>query len=290
VNRIKRLSVVQKLWRPETRVLRLVTHRCQAQTLGRGIVRFLAFVVSFALATGSAQAGNILVNPGFEADNGHMVANGWTYFSPPPPSNYFGDYWVESAVPAHSGTYYWKEWGALYLPPPTNNVAGIYQTFSSAPGTVYQASGWFYTSSGDVFGPDCLTWLEVDFLNASSNLLAVYKSDNFSASVGTNTWFQYQVNNACDLSSPMTTGDPNFTTYAVTGSVSQLVAPPGTTMVRYRFAYLQAGMEGGSAYLDDAVLNQLSGPASGIAPPAGLVVQSGDQSVILHWDPNGETN
>lgn len=271
-------------------MLRLVTHRFQSQTLASGIVRFLALVASLVLATGSVPAANILVNPGFEADNGHVVAVGWTYFSPPPPSNYFGDYWVESAVPAHSGTYYWKEWGALYLPAPTNNVAGIYQTFSSAPGTVYQASGWFYTSTADVLGPDCLTWLEVDFLGASNNLLAVYKSDNFSASVGANTWFQYQVNNACDLSSPVATGDPDFTTYAVTHSVSQLVAPPGTTKVRYRFAYLQAGMEGGSAYLDDAVLDQLSGPASGIAPPSGLVIQSGDQSVILHWDPNSGTN
>jgi len=40
-----------------------------------------------------------------------------------------------------------------------------------------------------------------------------------------------------------------------------LVAPPGTTKIRYRFAYLQAGSEGGSCYLDDAELDQLSGPA-----------------------------
>ncbi len=263
---------------------------CGRKKCASFLLSLLSLVVSVALAAGPAQAANLLTNPGFEANNGHTVAAGWTYFSPPTPSNYFGDYWVDSAVPAHSGTYYWKEWGALYLSAPTNNVAGIYQTFTSAPGTTYQASGWFYTSSSDILGPDCVTWLEVDFLNASSNLLAVYKSDNFSASVGTDTWFQYQVNNACDLSSPVSTGDPYFTTYAVTGSVSQLVAPPGTATVRYRYAYLQSGTEGGSAYLDDTVLNQVSGPLSGIAPPTGLVIQSGDQSVILHWDPNSETN
>jgi len=250
----------------------------------------LAFAAGLFLAIAPVQAGNLLVNPGFETNSGHVVASGWTYFSPSPPTNYFGDYWVESAVPAHSGTFYWKEWGALYLPAPTNNVAGIYQTLNSLPGTVYQASGWFYTSASDLLGTNSATWIEVNFLDASSNLLAVYKSDNFSASVGTNTWFQYQVNNACDLSSPVATGDPYFTTYAITGSVSQLVAPPGTTKVRFRFAYLQAGMEGGSAYLDDAVLNQISGPAGGVAPPTGLVIQSGDQSVILHWNPNSETN
>src|SRR5262249_3965675 len=151
--------------------------------------------------------------------------------------------WIEGAVTPHSGSFYWKQWGALYLPPPTNNVAGIYQDFGSAPGSVYQASGWFYTrgSGSDMLGPDCYTWIEVAFLGASSNLLALYKSDNFSATSGTDTWLQYQVNKACDVSSPVSIGDPYFTTYAVTGSVSQIVAPIGTTTVRYRFAYLQSG-------------------------------------------------
>jgi hypothetical protein len=72
-------------------------------------------------------------------------------------------------------------------------------------------------------------------------------------------WFPYSVTNACDLTSPVPTGDPYFTTYAVTGSVSQLAAPLGTTKVRYRYAYLQVGTEGGAAFLDDAVLNQVSG-------------------------------
>jgi hypothetical protein len=46
----------------------------------------------------------------------------------------------------------------------------------------------------------------------------------------------------------------------VTGIVSQLVAPVGTTTVRYRLAYLQHLNEGGSAYLDDANLNLIAGP------------------------------
>ena len=62
------------------------------------------------------------------------------------------------------------------------------------------------------------------------------------------------------MTQPVSTGDPYFTNYVVTGSVSQLVAPSGTTAVRYRYCYLQVGTEGGSADLDDAVLNQVSGP------------------------------
>ena len=128
----------------------------------------------------------------------------------------------------HSGTYYWKEWGALYSTA-VSNVAGIYQTFSSTPGSIYQANGWMATSSGNPLAADCYTWLQVEFLGAGSNVLALYKSDNFSASVGTGTWFPYSVTDACDLTQPVATGDPYFTTYAVTGSVSQLVAPLGTT-------------------------------------------------------------
>lgn len=217
-------------------------------------------VVALVLSGAVGQAANLLVNPSFEANSGNVIASGWTYFSPPLPATPPKDYWVEGAVPAHSGSLYWKEWGALYLAAPTNNVAGLYQDFSSTPGSTYQASGWFYTRSSDLLGADCSVWLEVAFLGSSSNLLALYKSDSFSAAVGSNAWFSYQVNRACDLSSPVPTGDPYYTTYAVTGTVSQLVAPLGTQRVRYRFAYLQNGKEGGSCYFDDAVLNQVSGP------------------------------
>jgi hypothetical protein len=220
----------------------------------------LALAAGLVLAAGPAQAINLLVNPGFENNNGNNIPIGWTYFAPPSLGPSIHDYWLlGNEVPPHSGTLVWKEWGALYAAPPTNNVAGIYQTFGSAPGSTYQASGWFFTKSADVLGADCVTWIQVEFLGASSNVLALYKSANFSASVGMDAWFPYSVTNACDLTSPVPTGDPYFTTYAVTGSVSQLVAPLGTKTVRYRYAYLQVGKEGGSAYFDDAVLNQTSG-------------------------------
>ncbi len=229
----------------------------------------LVFAGLAAFCPSRSRASNLLVNPGFESGSGHVPyisgvqpALGWTYFSPPEPSSYFGDYWVESVIPAHSGTLYWKEWGALYNPG-VSNVAGIFQTFSAAPGSIFQASGWFNTRASDILGPDCFTWLQVEFLGANTNLLGLYKSDNFNATVGTDAWFQYPVTNVCNLASPVSLGDPFFTTYAVTGAVSQIVAPPGTKSVRYRYCYMQAGNEGGSAYLDDAVLDQ----ASGQVPP-----------------------
>ena len=221
------------------------------------------------LAANPAQAFNLLVNPSFELlPTGHNLAYGWTRFAPPT-AQPFGNYWVDDFVnysdapTAHSGTFYWKEWGAAY--DGTNNVAGIYQTFSSIPGSIYQASGWLYISSRDELGytleTDCYVWLQVEFLDSSSNLLALYKSANDSpTNARLDKWIQYKVTNACDLTQPVSVGDPYFNTCAVTGAVSQLVAPLGTAAVRYRFCFLQATNEQGSSGLDDAALEQISGP------------------------------
>ncbi|MEI7956669.1 MAG: hypothetical protein WCJ66_16005, partial [Verrucomicrobiota bacterium] len=147
-----------------------------------------AVVAAILLAADPAQASNLLVNSGFETPpvNAQVVASGWTYFAPPTLNPSVHNYWVagpDYGAPALFGSFFWKQWGALYAAPPTNNVAGIYQTFSSAPGATYQASGWFYSNSHDAggLGADCVTWIEVAFLGASSNVLALYKSPSFSA-------------------------------------------------------------------------------------------------------------
>src|SRR5436189_300861 len=73
-----------------------------------------AAALALCLCPRASHAGNLLVNPSFEASSGHVTwptttpAVGWTYFSPPEPSTYFGDYWVESQVPAHASTFRWR--------------------------------------------------------------------------------------------------------------------------------------------------------------------------------------
>ena len=164
-----------------------------------------AVVAAILLAVSPAQGANLLVNPSFENNSGHNIPVSWTRFAPPTAAA-FGNYWIESNVAPQSGSLYFKEWGACYNG--TNNAAGIYQDFSSAPGSTYQASGWLYTGGADSLGQDCYVWIEVLFLGSSSNLLALYKSDSFTASVGTGTWFEYQVAKACDISAPVSIGDP----------------------------------------------------------------------------------
>jgi hypothetical protein len=245
----------------------------------------IALAAALALAAHPAQAvTNILVNPCFGENSGNQVPTGWTLFLPPEPGNlHTNDYWIEGdeATPI-CGNLYWKEWGAGYFQPPTNNVSGIYQEFGSSPGSVYQASGWFYTKPSDsIAGTGNYAWIDVSFLDAGGNVLALYTSADFDGSEGTGQWFQYQVTNACDLSSPVATGDPYFTNYAVTGAVTQMVAPAGTTTIRYRFAYLQSGTGGGSCYFDEAALNQLAGLA---APVISSILP---QNMIFYPQTNG---
>jgi hypothetical protein len=262
----------------------------------------LALAAGLVLAASPAHAFNLLGNPGFESSVGHalygqVVAPGWTYFSPPEPPGYFGDYWVQTGtahgLAAHSGSNYWAQWSALDAG--NANASGIYQTFSSRPGSIYQASGWISAPSGDNggLGADALTWIQVEFLDVNTNLLALYKSGNYSASVGYNTWFQYQVTNACDISQPLSTGDPYFTNYyLVTGSVSNLVAPSGTTAIRYRYVLLQTSSKG-SVDLDDAVLSQTGGfipPAINNLYPANMIFVNPSNGITFNANsPSGLT-
>jgi len=249
-----------------------------------------ALAVLFLLAASPAHGANLLVNPGFEVNSGHVVPSSWTRFAPPT-AQVGGNYWVEGIITNQSGLQHFKEWGASYNG--TNNAAGIYQDLSSAGGSTYQASGWFFTSGGDTLGANCAVWLEVSFLGSTSNLLALYKSDPFTASAGAGNWFQYQVNKACDISSPVSIGDPFFNTYAPTGTVSQLVAPLGTTTVRYRFVYEQFASQGGSCFFDSAVLDQISGPVppviSNLFPLNMIFVNPSDGITFNVSSPTGFT-
>ncbi|HUA64349.1 MAG TPA: hypothetical protein VME24_00775, partial [Alphaproteobacteria bacterium] len=101
--------------------------------------------------------------------------------------------------------------------------------------------------------------LQVEFLDSSSNMLALYKSGNFTPTTSLDTWTLASVTNVCDLTQPQNIS-PWFNTYAITGSVSQITAPAGTVFVRYRYCYFAAVGDGGSALFDDADLEQLSGP------------------------------
>ena len=268
----------------------------------------LAVALTFAILPAKAQTitNSLLVNPSFDnANSGNAIPTGWTFFAPP--NTVSKDYWINNAAGANDGNvekmdaegnpngYWWKQWNALdNALKPTNNVAGIYQTFGSAPTSVYQANAWMTSSAGDeVPSASDISWVQVEFLDANSNLLSLYKSTPYNINDGVTTWFEFQVTNACDITQPVPTGDPYFTTYAVTGAVSQLVAPTGTVRVRYRLCdYFNVG-DGGSLYFDDAAFQLVSGPPppviSDLNPQNEIFVPPSSGLSFNATSPNGLT-
>ncbi len=259
---------------------RVLRHPIQStkHTIFRFPLPALAVILSFAILPVGAQTINntLLLNPSFDNGNsGHAIPTDWTYFTPPaggPPN-----YWIINAASANDqgketadaagnpNGYWWKQWNINLSGAANNDVAGLYQTFGSSPGSVYQANAYITSSSGDVLqSANDESWIQVEFLDANSNLLSLYKSSVYTINMGETTWFPFVVTNACDITQPVPTGDTNFNTYAVTGAVSQLVAPARTSLVRFRLCDLFYLNDGGSAYFDDAALEQVSGPV----PPA----------------------
>jgi hypothetical protein len=210
-----------------------------------------ALLAGFLFAGLVAQGGNILVNPGFEADGGHgngAPITSWNF------SN--GDtFWINVDSYAHSGNHYYKVWGQWNN---TVNYNAVWQDNSSLPTSTYQADGWMFTLGTDSVwsGNDlCYGWLEVSFRDAGDNILALYKSDIFSDIQGsapytTDVWYDMPITNVCQPTPP----------YAVVDSTNRLVAPTGTVKVRFQHTMYQPVTGGGSIYFDDANLNQTGGP------------------------------
>jgi len=203
------------------------------------------------LSGNPAQAGNILINPGFEADGNHgsgVPISGWI-------GNPGGPWYINTDTYAHSGNNYYKVWGAFSGSP---NYQAVYQDNSSLPTSTYQADGWMFTLPTDIMwsGDDAdYAWLEVSFRDASNNIIALYKSDTFSDTLGslpytTGIWYDFPITNVCNPNPP----------YNVIGSTNVLVAPPGTVKVRFQHTLYQLLYGGGSCYFDDANLNQTGGP------------------------------
>lgn len=207
----------------------------------------MAAAVCITLSTSQLQcAANVLSNPGFEATPG---MTNWTVFG-----QGFNTLLQTGASTAHSGSNYFKVFQGF-----TGFITynGAYQDKPSGPGATYSADGWAYTSSGDVLSGTNLAWLEVTFRDFNGGVLSVYRSAIMSTNTihnGTfhaNTWYDLGVTNQYDS-----------TNGQIIGTVTNLVAPPGTSFVRFEIM-LQGDpntsggtISGGSVYFDDMTLNQ----------------------------------
>jgi beta-glucanase (GH16 family) len=198
--------------------------------------------------------GDLLTNPDFELDppGPTNVILGWNTYSASS-GNVLSE---TSAAIAHNGTNYFKVYQAFNG---TLNYSGIYQDNLSGPGAVYAADGWAYTSASDALAGQNVAWIEVTFRDASANILALCRS----ALITTNaiatgvfqksTWIDLAVTNQYD---------PN--NYTITNQTTALVAPAGTSFVRYQITFQgDAANSAGSVYFDDLTLAQTAGGPQG---------------------------
>jgi beta-glucanase (GH16 family) len=183
---------------------------------------------------------NVLANPGFETGD----LSGWTTYGA-------NNYAISNNAAAHSGNCFYKVYQAFNG---QTNTTGIYQDYISNLGMVYSANGWAYTLSSDVLAGQNAAWMEVTFRDAGGNVLALYRSSLIttntiaSGAFPVNTWINLSVTNQY-----------NPTTYLFANSVTNLVAPAGTSFVRCQIV-LQGDpyYSNGSVYFDDLTLNQIS--------------------------------
>jgi hypothetical protein len=147
----------------------------------------VALLAGLMLASLSVRAGNLLVNPGFEAS---PFTSAW--------STHTTETWSMNGANTAGKLYrtganaLWTQ--GLYLNggPPTYYNMYAYQKLAAAPGSTYTADAWFseytfyYQAQGGGLGnsglltsdasgvEDC--WVEVQFLSISNSILADYKS------------------------------------------------------------------------------------------------------------------
>ena len=261
-------------------------------------------LAGFLLASVTTQAANILVNPGFETT---PIFSTWS-------AHTTEDWSMNSAngVLGRTGANaLWTQglYGNGGAPRYYNMYA--FQKIAAAPSSTYTADAWFseyvfyYQHQGgdNGLGSGLLTsdadgvedcWVEVQFLDAASHVLADYKSaiispidatlpgsagvktinvynwptaTNIIANVATNIYLQWihcQVTNQFDIGTIGPNTDP--ATESVTNTISDgvLTAPPGTAYVQYMLCLAQALYESGANYWDDCTLNQLGGPSPSV--------------------------
>ena len=209
----------------------------------------LALIVGLILPATFVHATGLLTNPGFETGPTSLA---WHVYG-----NSVGNVSVQtSATLAHSGTNYLKVYQQFV---DSVNYSGVYQDNLSGPGAVYAANGWAYTPASDTLAGQNVAWIEVTFRDVNANILALYRSAFIttnaiaSKTFPTNTWINLPITNQYN---------PN--TDVVTNYTAALVAPAGTSFVRFQIDFQgDAAYSAGSVYFDDLTLTQTGGGPQG---------------------------
>ena len=187
----------------------------------------------------TACSGNVLPNPGFELGG---LANWNTYGA-----DFNTLLGSSNSLPVHSGSNVFKLFGQFTG---SENYSGVFRDTPTVPGAAFTADSWALTPNSDSIAGGNTVWIEVSFRNAAENILAMYRTGIINASSPAGVWLNLAVTNQLDLS-----------TYAVTGAVTNLIAPAGTTFVRYQVVFRQPANAAGAVLFDDLNLAAPDTPA-----------------------------
>ncbi len=222
-----------------------------------------------------ADFANLLENPGFDNDPTGVDETPWQRFESTDPSfGVFQDvndtYFGGGAVNVHAGTHvsyttFNAEW------------SGIYQDVPASPGQIFAADMWFYNASGDplpgaAFGATNESFLEVQF-RAGGTVLQQYITTFLTPETPQDVWMNLQATNA-----------GGFGTMPPTENAKYLVAPPGTTTVRFQVTMhnIAGSVPLGSLYYDSARLM--------LKIPVALTTTVSGGNVNLTWKSQGATS
>jgi beta-glucanase (GH16 family) len=200
-----------------------------------------------ALIGHPVRAADVLTNPGFELDGpaGSAGVLGWNTYG----RNVYNE---TSPFPGHAGArclkVYQEFTGAI-------NYSGVYQDNISGAGAVYAGNGRAFCSALDLPAGKNAAWLEVTFRDPAGRVLALYRSAQITADTiatgafAKNSWVDLPVTNQYDPG-----------TFAMTNTTPALVAPAGTSFVRFQVTFQgDAANSRGSVYFDDLTLIQNAG-------------------------------
>lgn len=196
-----------------------------------------------------ACGGNLLPNPGFEAGG---LSTWITYGG--------NTYLVNSnTFPVHSGSNVFKVYGQFTG---SENYSGLFRDTPTTPGTSYTADGWAFTQASDKIAVGNTAWLEVTFRDAGLNILGLYRSSLITNTTAANTWVKLPVTNQFNPSNAV-----------FVGTVTNLIAPAGASLVRYQVLFRQPLNAAGSVLFDDLNL-YLPGPSE--LPVAAAAINTGN--------------
>lgn len=213
-------------------------------------------VAASAVVSPSFAGGNLLVNPGFEANGGSY--DGWLTFGSG----------VQLSLPAgdniiRSGSAASKIYGEFTgCPPPNFDVGGYGQSFTPTPGLVYKFSGFHFVSSGDPM-------TGTDICNENRCLAKVVF---FDAAVGGNELGSNEV-----IIGAGYTPTDQWMEFSVSAP-----APVGALRVEALILFLQPGCATGTVFVDDTSLYELEE-----VPRPNILANPSFDTDLSGWDTFG---